>query len=106
MSAEEFWHGDPSLARAYKEAFKLKQKHLNWQMWMQGFYIYDAVAVAISNKFDKKGSKRQEYFKEPADIFEKTEEEKALEAEKARQKVIAQLNQWKARWDRAQKKKE
>ena len=105
MSPDEFWHGDSSLTAAYRDAYKLKQKNLNWQLWMQGLYIYDAVAVAVGNNLSKKGAKRLEYLKEPLEIFEKTEAEKKVEEEKARQKVIAQLNQWKARWDRAQKKK-
>jgi hypothetical protein len=105
MSADEFWHGDPSLVVGYREAYKMKQKSLNWQLWLQGLYIYDAVSVAISNAFGKKGSKKQDYFKEPISVFEKTEEEKELEAERARNKLIAQLNGWKARWDRKQQNK-
>jgi hypothetical protein len=106
MTSEEFWHGDPRLVKAYQKANDLKREAENQKLWLQGLYIYDAFAVVLSNAFGKKGSKKQEYFKEPINILGKTEEDEEREAEEARQKLIAQLNGWKARWDKTHGKKE
>lgn len=56
----------------------------------------------MSNSFSK--GKRQKYPEKPYDLFEKSEEEKAKEAEIAKQKVIADLKAMAAR-QRADKKK-
>lgn len=100
MSAEEFWHGDSSLVNAFREADELRQRRMNQESWLQGLYIYNGVAVAITNAFGKRGSKRQDYPKQPYDIFEKSEEEKKADAEKERRKLIEKLNKWKSAWDR------
>ena len=106
MPSDEYWHGDPMLVKAYNKAHLLKRKQINQELWLQGLYIYDAFGAVLSNVFGKKGSKKAKYLEEPLSITEKTEEEKADEEKKARQKLIAQLNGWKSRWDRVQKKKE
>lgn len=103
MSAEEFWHGDPWLAKAYRKAHELKRQADNQRLWLQGFYVYDAFAVVLSNLFGKKGSKKQEYFKKPIDIFgkEKSQEETVEEELRKQDAMIMSLtalaNNWKNR---------
>ena len=43
MSYDEFWNYDPSLVKAYRKAWEMKVSQRNWEMWMQGGYIYDAL---------------------------------------------------------------
>ena len=76
MSYTEFWDEPPFLAVAYRKAYRLKREIENEQAWLQGLYVYDAFAVCMSNAFNKRGSKRQNYFEKPIDIFPLTEREK------------------------------
>ena len=76
MSHTEFWDEPPFLAVAYRKAYRLKREIENEQAWLQGLYVYDAFAVCMSNAFSKRGSKRQNYFEKPIDIFPLTEREK------------------------------
>ena len=76
MSYTEFWDEPPFLAVAYRKAYRLKREIENEQAWLQGLYVYDAFAVCMSNAFSKRGSKRQNYFEKPIDIFPLTEREK------------------------------
>ena len=76
MSYTEFWDEPPFLAVAYRKAYRLKREIENEQAWLQGLYVYDAFAVCMSNAFSKRGSKWQNYFEKPIDIFPLTEREK------------------------------
>lgn len=96
MTYKDFWYGNPSMVRTYKRAYDFKRKEVNQQMWVQGMYISRAVAVGISNQFDKGKTK---YFEEPLDIYPKTLEEKEAEKERQRKKVIEYFTQLKQRWD-------
>lgn len=88
MTAEEFWHGDPNLVIAFRKADKLRWERFNTEAWLLGRYNYVAVATALNNGFSKK---KIDYPKQPADLFEKSEEEQKIEEQKAREQVYAQL---------------
>lgn len=105
MSADEYWHGPPQLIRVYKEAYKLRVRHENEYAWLQGMYVHQGVAVALSNGFGKKGGKKVKYPEKPADLGLETEWEKQDKARKERDKIIANLSLWKHQWDRARGKK-
>lgn len=96
MSYKEYWYGKPSMVVAYKRAYDYTRKKRNEEMWVQGMYIERAVTTAISSHFSKGKVK---YYEEPLDIYPKTVEEKELEKEKARRKVIAFFDNLKQRWD-------
>lgn len=70
MSIEEFWHGDVWLAEVYQKAYKLRLQEQSYKAWLQGLYVYDAVAtIAV-----KLTSKRQaQYMEKPIDIFKPQE---------------------------------
>ena len=97
MSYEDYWNGDPYLARTYKRLYQLKQREINNQLWLQGAYI----KTAIDSVMDSRGQAK--YPKEPFDIGLKTEDEKKLEGERQKQKVIEMLTQYKKSWDRQHK---
>ena len=100
MSADEFWHGDPWLAYAYKKAHALRNQQLSEQMWLQGLYNFHAFSTALSNlHFDsKKNHKVNKYMEEPIRVIPLTEFEKEQKAEQERQKVIAYLNALAKKW--------
>ena len=97
MTAEEYWHGDPSLPRAFRKAYKLKQEQINHDAWLHGLYVYDAVASVVSC-FSKNTSSHHQYATEPYSFSAtKTEEEKKIEAE-------AQAEVWMKTWAKATQK--
>lgn len=96
MSSDEYWHGDPVLARAYREKHMLEVEQKNQELWLQGLYIYDAVAVAIGNAFSKR---KQKYIEKPIRITPLTDEEKEQKAKEERQKVVEYLNAFAANWN-------
>ena len=55
VSYDEFWHGDYTKLKYYREAYKLKAKMNNSEAWLQGMYFYDAVSTALNNAFLGKG---------------------------------------------------
>jgi len=103
MTADEFWYASPLLAKAYREAHKLRQRQRNEYAWLQGLYIYNAVATVVSGAMGSKGKKKPEYPKEPVDLGLETEVEKRERAERERQKIIASLTAWKKSWDKRKK---
>ena len=92
MSYDDFWYGKPELATVYRKLHRLQAEQTNQQLWLQGLYIQNAVAVAINNAFSKQ---KQKYVAEPVRLFPMTEDEKETKAEETRQKLIAKLNAWK-----------
>ena len=89
MTYQEFWFGDPWMAKAYKEAHNLKRKQKNEEMWIDGMYQLSALSVALHNSFSKDKIK---YVKEPFNIFPKSELEKEAEVLSERQKLIDWLS--------------
>ena len=77
---------------AYKEAYLMKRKVENENMWIQGAYIANAVSTAIQNTF---GKKHVDYLQKPLELFPKTKAEKAEEVRTARRKLIEYLNKMK-----------
>ena len=99
MTADEFWCASPLLATAYRDAYKLRQRHENDLAWLQGVYFYSALGSVIGNMFGGKGSKKQEYFRKPLEMGLETEAEKADRVQREREKIIANLTLWKKMWD-------
>lgn len=91
MTEEQYWDRDSTLVIAYRKAEELRKERVNQEMWLNGMYVYDAIArlSPILRAFAKKGTKPQPYVEEPYPItrknVEEAEERKArLKAEKAK----------------------
>lgn len=100
MTFDEFWYGNSSLCRVYMEAYKLKQKALDEQLWLQGFYVYNALncVAPVLHAFAKQGTKPLPYLKSPITQTQEYKEQKdeISEEEKQRQieneRLIAQVH--------------
>ena len=46
MSSEEFWHGQPKLATAYREAERIRRDNRYLSEWRAGVYVYEALLTA------------------------------------------------------------
>jgi len=45
MTYEQFWNGDNELPRMYRKAYELKMREANQLAWLQGAYVYEAIAL-------------------------------------------------------------
>lgn len=93
MSLEDYWNGDPQIAKWYRKADKLKTDRMNTQLWLQGMYVYEAIAdlSPILQAFAKKGTKAQPYPDKPYALHgdaEKTERDIRNEERAAEKKGI------------------
>ena len=84
MTYEQFWEGDPMLCKYYREAEELRNEKKNQELWLQGMYIYEAIAdlSPVLHAFAKKGTKPQPYSDAPYPITKKQRERIRLEKER------------------------
>ena len=70
----------------YREAEEIRKERFNQEAWLQGMYIYDALARVspILHAFAKKGTKAQPYVEEAYPISKKTMEDAKAKKEKAK----------------------
>lgn len=85
MTAEQFWEGDPSLAKYYRKAEEMRIERRNQEMWLQGMYVYEAICDAspLFQAFAKKGVRAHPYSDKPYSITENQKERNDLAKEKA-----------------------
>lgn len=97
MSAEEYWDGDPWLAKAYRKAYKIRieseEKTADRNAWRIGEYIRNALAsVPITvNGFAPKGHTMHPYPEKPMTMLadeQKREENKKKQEEN--KQILAQ----------------
>lgn len=86
MTYEQYWNGDPSLAKAYREAEKIRKRRKNEELWWQGMYVYEAIcdAAPIFRTFAKAGTKPEPYSKRPYPIDKEMADQYEEERERER----------------------
>jgi hypothetical protein len=84
MTEAQYWDGDCTLTKYFREAEKLREERANRQAWLQGMYVYDAISriSPILHAFAKKGTKPQPYVSEPYPLTEEKVEERKRKEEK------------------------
>lgn len=103
MTYEQYWDGDVSAHKAYRESEKIRLTKQNQMLWLQGLYVYEAIAdLAPALKAFSKG-KAKSYSKEPYDLFEG--ERKAREEREQRERY-ERIKAKVAEFARAQKKRQ
>ena len=76
MSYDEFYNKDHTLVADYRYAFRQKREEANFDMWLQGLYVYHAISdIAPLLIPFAKHPKAEPYHKEPLPIY-KTDKEK------------------------------
>ena len=85
MTYEQFWEGDPYLAKYYRQADELRIERRNQEMWLQGLYVYEAMCdvAPIMHAMAKKGTKARPYPEQPYAITEKQRRREIEEKERA-----------------------
>lgn len=101
MTPDQYWKGNPWLAKAYREAFELKREIERQDRFTEGTYTYIAVSTALANAFREKGKPAYKFPTKPIDepVKEKTPEE-------IRQEVYERLKRLKEDWDAGQQQSE
>lgn len=94
MSYAEYWDGDPSLPRYFRQAFEMKQKRDNELAWLHGLYVYDATMSALTHLNPNKNSHKS-YAAKP---YSSTAEETAMEREEKVVEAQAQAEVWMKSW--------
>jgi hypothetical protein len=90
MTPEQYWDGDPTLARYYRKAEEMRHKRKNEELWLQGMYIYEALCdvAPVLHAFAKRGTKPAPYSDHPYSITNKDREaEKELKVKREREKA-------------------
>ena len=90
MTPEQYWDGDPVLAKYYRKADELRRKRRNEELWLQGMYIYEALCDVspVLHAFAKKGTKPIPYPDHPyALTVNDREEEKKIKEQQEREKA-------------------
>lgn len=94
MSLHEYWEEDSDLAVYYREAERVRQDKINWQLHLQGLYIYEAVCDAspLFQPFAKKGTKPIPYRSLPYGVEEPKTVNKTEQTRKAMEVFSAQVS--------------
>lgn len=69
MTPNQFWYDEPRLLDVYIKKRELELDVINYNSWLIGLYVENAVAVVLSNAFGSEGSKEITYFEKPLDNF-------------------------------------
>lgn len=94
LSLNEIRHYTLSELRFYDDGYKLKRKMRDEIAYFDGFYTYEAVAIAVRNAFRGKGQKPVEYRKKPI-LWENSEES----LQKQREAFVAALETMKTNFE-------
>lgn len=70
MTYDQYWYGDPMMARQFYEAHKLKKEMRNELAWINGLYVLKALQATVGNIVKKKTDKPFEYPDKPIEIGE------------------------------------
>lgn len=95
MTPEEYWDGESSLKKAYREAYRIKleneERVADRNAWLQGIYIRDALqsVALLVDGFVPKGVKPVDYPDKP--MLEKQEEQKKAETKKKNEENQMQM---------------
>lgn len=96
MTYDLYWREEPQIVKAYRKAYKLKQERIEYELWKQGMYYYEALldASPILHAFAKKGTKPHPYPSKPYGIEEyekenqtKEDKQKKIENERLKAKL-------------------
>lgn len=109
MSWEQFWHGDVEMARFYRQAHEMQLKQKNFELWLQGRYVYEAIGdmVPVLHAFAKEGSTPTPYPREPYPLTQKdVREQEERERREQYERMKAYVNRWANETNAKNKRKE
>lgn len=86
MTADQYWNGDCTWTKYFREAYEMQMEHENQHAWLQGMYIYDALGrlAPILRAMGKKGAKAEPYVSEPFPLTKQEVEDAKEKKERER----------------------
>lgn len=106
MTVTEYWDGDCTLVKAYREAQRLREEREDTLAWLHGRYIYDALRQVspLFHDFVKGRPKEVPYTEEPYTVaMRKRKEEESRE--KIKQQGVQYMLQFAERFNKQFKRK-
>lgn len=108
MSYDDYWNGPSEIARFYRQAHKLQEKRLDYNAWIQGRYIYEAIGALspiLRTNLSKKEAKAGDYVEKPylvqMEDRKKEEAERISRAEKNHQlRMMAYMDVFTDAWNK------
>lgn len=99
MTWDQYWNEDCTLTRYYREAYELRRKERNHDLWLQGLYFYHALCDASPLfRFSTKPQKATPYIEEPFPLTQEDMEVKKEREERQRyEKIKAKTEAWMVR---------
>lgn len=94
MTYDEFWHGEPSMVRAYRKAWEIKKHNEEYDRWRLGYYVYTSLlcVAPVLRAFTKGDVKPGNYPNQPFPLTEKEAQEREEQEHTERMKrMLAQL---------------
>ncbi len=86
MSYEQFWFGEPEIAKMYREANDIQRRKINEELWLNGIYMAEALASTVGNMFTK--GEKYRYPNEPMPITEAEINERRMRDERIRMEKL------------------
>ena len=85
MPAWDYWNGDATLVKYYREADVLRNRKKNSELHLQGMYNYEALCCVapILHAFAKQGTRAHPYASEPYPLTKEEQEERMAAKRKA-----------------------
>ena len=67
MTYDEFWYGEADRVKYYRQAEEIRRKEKDYDLWLQGRYIYDALCAVspLLHAFAKNGTQAEKYNEDP-----------------------------------------
>ena len=94
MSNDEFWYGEPRLAKIYRESHEMRIEEINQILWVAGLYnlkAFSSVAEGLAYGFSGgKGKKPSKYPENPLPF---TEREQKADLERRKRQTLDWVEQ-------------
>lgn len=83
MSPADYWDGDVTYVKGYREVLERRREWQNQMLWMQGLYFYNALtAVMPALSIKSKSTNIEPYLEKPFPITERSVREEREQKEK------------------------
>ena len=111
MTYDQFWRDDVTMVKMFRQAHKIRQEQIKWNIWEEGVYTYEALCKVspVLHAFAKSGTKPLPFSKEPYGIEQLKQMQEENEKDKKEENQIIENEKLKAQiffnnWYRATKK--
>jgi len=101
MTYELFWLADATLVLDYRKAYRISRERANFDAWLQGAYVYDALCAVspVFHAFAKRGTKPVPYLSNPYPMHSKKKQNEKLSAQEGAAKFYAFAAQFNKRFE-------